>query len=165
MRCLPGVFAVGLLLAGIAFAGCLEMGGDAEISYEVLEEGTQTGFKDNETRLRVVTNESDWARFWETHTEISHPPPERPEVNITERFVAALFLGQRPSGGYGLNVTDVVVAEGEYRIHYEEIAPGRGCGVPAVITHPHVILTLERRADVGTDVGLVFEGERVFECG
>lgn len=160
-----GAALVMLAVAGaVGLAGCVDASEPEPPSYGMIEQGGQSGFKDNETRLRVVTDNTSWQEFWREHTRISSEPPEPPAVNFTDRFVAAVFLGMRPSGGYGVNVTRVVVEDDRFRIHYEEIAPGRGCAAAAVVTHPHAILELVRRPDVGTDVELAFEGERTFEC-
>lgn len=154
-----------LVAAGaVGAAGCVDASEPEPPSYVVIEQGAQSGFKDNETQLRVVTDNASWQKFWREHTKISSEPPEPPAVNFTDRFVAAVFLGMRPSGGYGVNVTGVVIEDGRYRVHYEEIAPGGGCAAPAVVTHPHVFMELVRRPGVGTDVGLRFEGERTFGC-
>lgn len=153
-----------VVVGAVGLAGCVDQSDSEPPAYAVIEQGNQSGFKDNETRLRVVTDSASWQEFWHEHTRISSEPPEPPAVNFTDRFVAAVFLGMRPSGGYGINVTGVVVEDGRYRIHYEEIAPGRGCATPAVVTHPHAILELVRQPGVGTDVVLQFEGERAFDC-
>jgi hypothetical protein len=143
-------------------AGCIGFSGP--VPYDVVEEGGQTGFKDNQTQLRVVTSEDEWEEFWRQHQENRLPPAARPDVDFSDAFVAAVFLGQRPSGGYALNVTQVVVEDGVYRIHYESSSPGQGCGTAAVITHPYVILTLSRQEGVGTEVALEFEGDKPYSC-
>jgi hypothetical protein len=113
--------------------------------YGNIVEGTQT----------VLRDEEAYASFWERlHTDQSSVP-ERPDVDFEEKVVVGIVLGQRPTGGYSVEIDAALASDdgGEMQVTFTETVPGDGCIVTQALTSPYVLATVEAR---GEDV--TFEG-------
>lgn len=105
--------------------------------FEVVAAGDQSRFQDEEPEERWATNESEWQRLWE---DTAGNESEPPTVDFSERFVIGVFLGERPSSGYAVEVRGVGYEERHteyFEVEYVELQPEAGCGVLTVITHPY----------------------------
>ncbi|HVC08480.1 MAG TPA: protease complex subunit PrcB family protein [Elusimicrobiota bacterium] len=65
----------------------------------------------------IVLNADQWAALWK---KIGAPAPS---VNLSTNFAAAVFLGTRPTGGYGVVFLDASVVRGTLIIPYREKKP------------------------------------------
>lgn len=59
----------------------------------------------------VCTTREAWQALWEEHTSDEDPAPPLPEVDFDESAVLAVFAGQRPSSGWTVEITGVVVPD------------------------------------------------------
>lgn len=55
----------------------------------------------------IARNADEWRTLWRRHGGLQLPGPALPEVNFEADMVIATFLGERPTGGYGLEVRAV----------------------------------------------------------
>lgn len=94
----------------------------------------------------LITNQTQWESFWPTHMEGVAPEHRRPvpDVDFSERFVAALFLGDRNSTGFQLGVTGLSYEADEYVLSYSVGEPGPGCEVALIPTQPNDIVAIDR---------------------
>jgi hypothetical protein len=74
-------------------------------------------------------------------------------------MVFAVFLGERPTGGYAVRVASVERIPGGLRVTYEETRPPAGCPVTQAPTHPYAIVACER-----TIGDVLFRSDVVTEC-
>lgn len=118
-----------------------------------------TGLK--EPAREVIASQDEWAAFWERLHADQHPRPPLPAVDFTQSIVIAAALGQRPSGGYAIDVDGVYRADSGLHVVVHEASPGKRCTVPAVVITPVVVLRVERGAG---DVTFV-ERRSVHACG
>ena len=58
-----------------------------------------------------------------------------------------MYLGSRPSGGYGVEIKRIVAGAGKATLHVSENYPGRGCVVITVQTSPYHYVMLAKQAD------------------
>ncbi|HVA66313.1 MAG TPA: protease complex subunit PrcB family protein [Elusimicrobiota bacterium] len=65
----------------------------------------------------VVANADEWAALWR---KIGVPAPS---VDLSKNFAAAVFLGTRPTGGYGVAFLDAAIEQGTLIIPYHEKKP------------------------------------------
>ena len=94
-----------------------------------------------EMRQEVVVRTADeWRGLWSSHS----PGETAPAVDLSKELVAAVFLGTRPTGGFGVDVVrarrdgDAVVVE------YVERRPDPGLLVTQALTSPFHIVRLPR---------------------
>lgn len=145
----------GTLLLGCVALGCLAVGcrssdthgRDADLqpralSFERLEVGTQSAVRDK--AVRVAWTEGELEALWSEHKKLQLPVPRAPKIEMTGCAVVGVFLGNRPSGGWTVEVGDVgLSAQGAIVVHALEHAPAAGAITTQAITSPYAIVVVE----------------------
>jgi len=67
---------------------------------------------------------------------------QRPAVDFTKGMVVAVAAGQRPSGGYEIQVHRVAQQAGELTVEVLETVPGPNCMTSASLTQPVDVVVL-----------------------
>ena len=74
-------------------------------------------------------------------------PTGVPSVDFSRQMVVAVFLGDLPTTGYGVNVGGAELTDsGWLHIHLSEAAPGNLCGVGTMITQPFALVAVSSHA-------------------
>lgn len=127
--------------------------------YGEVVEGTQTVLRDQ------AAYESLWSQL---HGDQS-TTPDPPTVDFESEIVVAVVLGERPTGGYEVEIDEVLASEedGEMRVEYTETVPGDACAVMQVQTSPYVLVTVDiQDQPVGPDDEVKFSAsEQTRSCG
>ncbi|MFA6315900.1 MAG: protease complex subunit PrcB family protein [Elusimicrobiota bacterium] len=79
---------------------------------------------------RVVRTAEEWQALW---AEIGRPAP----ADLGERFAAAVFLGSRPTGGFGVRFHDPIQEGGRVKVRFETLVP-KGF-VTQAFTEPYAV--------------------------
>ena len=85
---------------------------------------------------RVVETPEAWTALWK---ELGKPAPE---VDLEKHFAIAVFLGTRPTGGYGVSFDEPVDGKKETVVRYS-VRPPRGMAIQA-ITQPYAVRLFPR---------------------
>ena len=93
----------------------------------------------------VVRSEADWRALWTRH---AGPAAALPHVDFATRVVAAVFAGERPTPGYGVEI----VEHAPGALHVRELAPPPGAIAAQVIVTPFHIVSLPARGGAVTFV-------------
>ena len=130
--------ATGLLsiLAGWTGLGATSPA-DSVVPFTTIDRGTQSGIR--EPLHAVVRTLDDWAALWRRHG--TGTPPR---IDFAADMVVAVFAGARPTGGYTVEIIEVVLAERELRVGYRERTPPPGALVTQALTAPFHIVRLPR---------------------
>ncbi len=104
--------------------------------------GSSSGI--GEPLQKVLRTPADWASFWAQHAADRFPPPPAPAVDFNADMVAAVFAGEKSSGGYGMSITRIERASTEIIVLYLETAPVPGMTVTHALTQPHHIRVIPR---------------------
>ena len=97
-------------------------------------EGTASGIED--PREVVVRSSAEWEALWKAHAG----PQPAPAVDFSTSVVAAVFLGTRPTAGYGVEIRGTRREADTLVVEYVERAPGADTIVAQVLTSPfHVV--------------------------
>ena len=115
-------------------------------SVETIAMGNMSGL--DEARTAVVRTEAEWSKLWTAH-DAAKP---RPNVDFTKRMVAAVFLGSRPSAGFGVEVTGTRQDGKALVVEWRETRPAPGTIAAQVLTSPAHLVSIPR-----------FDGEVKFE--
>lgn len=117
------------------------------LGFRRLERGSSSGVVTSATDLRTVTTSAALTSLWAAHA----PGASVPVVDFGAEQVGALFLGERPTDGYGIEVTGVaeVVSGGAttFEVRYLRMSPSGPAA--AVVTHPHDVVAVSRPASAG----------------
>ncbi|HEY0098588.1 MAG TPA: DUF885 family protein, partial [Pyrinomonadaceae bacterium] len=103
--------------------------------------------------VELITNASEWQRAWGT---VGGGRPV-PEVNFSSRACIVVYQGQKPSGGYSLELEEIRRDGTVLAIKVRERRPAFGDVTTQVITSPFVVVSIPRPPQ-GASVRLADEG-------
>ena len=92
-------------------------------------------------RRTVIRDERAWRALWAEH---AGPSAAAPRVDFDTQMIAAVFAGDRPTPGYGVEITDVRRDGDTLDIVVTESRPTAGMLAAQVIVTPYHIVALPR---------------------
>ncbi len=118
----------------------LELLFSTEMPFEEIDPGGGYGY---ESRANfAIGNATAWENLWlDLYSGHSHIP-EVPTINFTSEMLIAVFQGSCSSSGYVTTITRIIVTIAYYVVYVDEMHPGEGCVVAAVITYPYHIVKI-----------------------
>lgn len=132
------------VVAGVLVSCRSTVQAHAPMPMEELLCGEQSGVRD--VRLAVARTGDELAALWREHGSLQLPPPAPPAVDFETSMVVAVFLGNRPTAGYGVRILGVAAAEGadgaaQLMVSTEESAPAADALTAQVTTAPfHMVV-------------------------
>lgn len=114
------------------------------VLFEAIE-GARSAFSLIPDRRRlVIRDETEWRSFWRDLYGNVTPPPEPPDVDFGRQIVIAATMGQRPTGGYAIDIEDIFEDSDTLFPVVVETSPGPQCITTQVITAPAVAVLVNR---------------------
>ncbi len=92
-----------------------------------------------EERFYTINDEETFTDLWVNTLE-----QEVFEVDFDRKMVLAVFTGEKPSGGYQVEIIEIIEKENTIEIMINEIAPGADDMVTMALTYPGHIIMLEK---------------------
>ncbi len=92
-------------------------------------------------RRLVIRDDEQWRALWAEHAGPGAPPPD---VDFRTRMIAAVFAGDRPTPGYGVEIVAARRQEEALGIVVSESRPAPGTIAAQVIVTPFHIVALPR---------------------
>ena len=86
---------------------------------------------------------SSFNTVWRTANGNSSPVPSAPNVDFANNNVATVFLGQKPSGGYGISVSSTTVSGDTLTLNVSTTSPRPGLIQTQALTSPWVSVRVE----------------------
>ena len=83
-------------------------------------------------------------------TQVASPPP--PSVDFSHDMVVALFMGERPTGGYAIEITRIERTDHGLSVHYRTSRPDPSAIQTQALTQPFHLVTVPRVDDPVTFV-------------
>jgi hypothetical protein len=136
MRCV----ASAVLLLAACTASCAAVAGP--VPFSTLAKGLASGV-DQPAQI-VVRSQNDWAALWSRHMGTQAAPPPPPSVDFSRDMVVALFLGERPTGGYAIEVTRIERTGAGLAIRYRTTRPDPAGMQTQALTQPFHLIKLPR---------------------
>jgi hypothetical protein len=154
------IFSV--VLIALACIGCLKGGQKSVLMNhpETIVKGAYGGIE--ERKLSVVENQADWIKLWTEIHQNQFPLPELPEINFKENIVVSAVMGIKNSGGYSIEIKNVVTEKDTLIVKITEISPGQECAVTLALTNPYHLVKVPKTGSF-REVSYVFENE-IDEC-
>lgn len=75
------------------------------IDFTTIARGADSGYRS--VRQMVIDNSERWINLWQQHTSDTEPPTPVPKVDFTSHNVAAVFAGEKSTGGYSVEILTV----------------------------------------------------------
>jgi hypothetical protein len=88
----------------------------------------------------VVRDQAAWEALWREHGSSA----ARPDVNFDKSMVLAVFLGLRPDGCHGTEITSVGQGANGIEVVHTNTMPGPAVMCPAVMVTPAHLVLVER---------------------
>ncbi len=105
-----------------------------------IDRGTQSNVDDMTTV--VARTAEEWAKIWRRHS----PNRPAPAVDFSKEMVIGVFLGSRPTSGYGVEIVGTRDEGGAQVVEYKTSAPPRDMMTAQVLTMPYHIVAVPTRA-------------------
>ena len=148
-----GVIKAGLILAvglfgAIFLPACSSTVSLAQtvVAYTTVDQGRYSGVR--ESLQVVIRGEQEWAALWSRHASGRRPAPSPPLIDFSAEMVVGLFLGQKSTGGYSVEITRAEVDGSNLRFYYRESKPPPGAIVPQVLSQPYHLVRLSKSEGV-----------------
>ena len=104
--------------------------------------GSSSGYTES-TQL-VVRTEARWADVWAKLHQRRLPRPELPPIDFEREMALAVCMGERPSGGYAIQILDVLRAEETIVVQVEETEPSPESLQTMALTQPYHVVVVKR---------------------
>ncbi len=140
----PLSVSAALLAIVLLVAGCASV--TAASAQEETEWRGSRGGKETFSAVVARTPEA-WRDLWQG---IRRPPPV--EYDASRDLAAALFLGQRRSGGYGITIESVERRGAFMVVRFQEIRPAPDAMVTMALTSPYLVRLIPK-----TELAIAFE--------
>ena len=108
------------------------------VTYRSVGKGYRSGVR---APMQIVARSQDeWTALWRRHA-VSNPssrPP--PTIDFGKEIVVGLFLGEKPSGGYDVQISRAELTHDGLTIYYREKSPPPGGMLIQALTQPfHIV--------------------------
>lgn len=118
-------------------AAMFEQGGT--LAPRTIDEGAQTHI--TSSREVVVRTPAEWDALWREHQPAG---PRRGAIDFSKEMILGVFLGTRPTSGYGVTIVSAVAEGGILRVRYRETPPPPDAITAQVITYPYQIVAIAK---------------------
>jgi protease stability complex PrcB-like protein len=88
----------------------------------------------------VVRTQAEWDGLWHRHYSGANNPPPSPRIDFDRDLVIGIFLGQKPTGGYDVEITRVERSDSSLYVYYGEKSPPPNAMVTQALTQPFDIV-------------------------
>src|SRR5262244_523922 len=134
----------------LLLASCTACAAAAAVPFSTLAKGLASGV--GQPTQIVVRSQNDWAELWSRHMRAQSAPPPLPSVDFSRDMVVALFMGERPTGGYAIEVTRIERTAQGLSVHYRTSRPAPSATQMQALTQPFHLVTVPRVDDPVTFV-------------
>jgi len=108
-----------------------------QIEFQTISKGYYSGHKN--PAYYVIENEIECVVVWNQCTRAFLPPPE---INFSNTTIIAVFMGEFSTGGYGIEIKEIVNLDESVVVRVEKTYPGEGCYVTEAFSQPyHIVKT------------------------
>ena len=93
----------------------------------------------------VATSADEWAQKWAA-SGATGSPPDVSGVDFDHEVAVALFVGEKPTGGWRVGSDVTVRTQGQFgAVIYEVHGPGDGCSSTQAVTNPYLALAVRTK--------------------
>ena len=105
---------------------------------KTIEKGADSAVDD--ARQIVIRTPTEWAKVWSAHSF----ERARPNVDFSKEMVVGVFLGSRPTAGFGVEIVGTRVESGTLIVEYRETKPGPDRVSAQILTSPYHLVSMPR---------------------
>lgn len=103
-----------------------------------------------EARKMIVNQPKQWVQLWQLHTAYDEPPPPVPKVDFNRYRVLAVFAGEKPTGGYSVDILSVEAGSSQSKEQTSLLVTIKFCQpeedemVTEALTYPYHIIQIPK---------------------
>ncbi len=112
-----------------------------EIKFEIIK---NFGLAYQNEGIRIFKNYGEFEKFYKSQTNLVSDSVPKLNVNFENELLIGIFLGERPTSGYSINVDKVVLENKKIVIQASEICPKKDQIVLMVITYPSIFIKIPK---------------------
>ena len=113
-----------------------------KVEFNTITQGTYSGY--SAANELVINSTAEWLDLWQQHSSDNIPPPSAPEVDFKNYRIIAVFAGEKPTGGYSVEITSVKIVNFQLVITVRYDEPRAEDIVIQPLTYPHHIVVIPR---------------------
>jgi PrcB C-terminal len=84
----------------------------------------------------VIRNQDEWKALWKRHSSTDTNPSPAPIVDFNREMVVGIFLGEKRTGGYEVEIVRTERRDSALYFYYREESPRPGAMVTQALTQP-----------------------------
>jgi hypothetical protein len=107
---------------------------ETPLSIATVEKGDRSGIRG--PVQTVIRNQDDWKAFWKRHSSTDANPTLAPIVDFDREMIVGIFLGEKGTGGYEVEIVRAERRDSSLYFYYREESPHPGAIVTQALTQP-----------------------------
>ena len=115
---------------------------DRQQSFETVARSGHSGHDDRKNY--AIKDISEWRNLWDIVNATVFPKPVLPNIDFNNEMIVAVFMGQRNTGGYSIEIVEIIEKANSLEIMIKETSPSLSPGdvVTQAFTQPfHIVKT------------------------
>jgi len=110
------------------------------VAVRTIDTGNQSNI--DAARQVVARTEAEWQSLWKAH-DFNRPMAK---VDFSNEMIVAVFVGSRPTAGFGVEIVSAEVRDGALVVSYRETKPPSDAITAQILTSPYAIAAVEKHA-------------------
>ncbi|HSE86928.1 MAG TPA: protease complex subunit PrcB family protein, partial [Candidatus Binatia bacterium] len=94
---------------------------ETPLSIATVEKGDRSGIRG--PLQTVIRNQAEWNAFWKRHSSTDTNPPPAPIIDFNREMVVGIFLGEKSTGGYEVEIVRAERRDSSLYFYYREKSP------------------------------------------
>jgi hypothetical protein len=107
---------------------------ETPLSIATVEKGDRSGIR--KPLQTVIRNQDEWKAFWKRHSSTDANPTLAPIVDFDREMIVGIFLGEKSTGGYEVEIVRAERRDSLLYFYYREESPPPGAMVTQALTQP-----------------------------
>jgi len=107
---------------------------ETSLSIATVVRGHRSGIRDS--LQTVIRNQDEWKALWKRHSSTDTNPSPALIIDFNREMVVGIFLGEKPTGGYEVEIVRAEQRDSSLYFYYREKIPSPGAMVTQALTQP-----------------------------
>jgi len=122
----------------LVLATLLQVTTTTTATMKTVDKGPMSGM--DAPRQATVRTPAEFATLWKSHAA----DRKMPDVDFTKNMVVGIFLGSRPTAGFGVEIVSAQPESGTLVVKYKETRPSRDTIAAQVLTSPFHLVAVPK---------------------
>ena len=106
----------------------------SRLAIATVEKGDRSGTRG--PLQTVIRNQDEWKALWKRHSSTEANPPPAPLIDFDREMAVGVFLGEKHTGGYEVEIVRAERRDSALYVYYREKSPPPGTMVTQALIQP-----------------------------